>query len=160
MFCSNCGKEHPDGQKFCSYCGYKLDGAALAPVQTDYKNKEKKIQVLKKYLRACVNKYIPVYIGDDVPGDKCAVAISNYAMGANPKEVIGMIDESFRNNGKAGMLFTLDGFYCKHAYKGANMFHFNYSDNMIIERTNSLVYELKILNEMLMALAEADMQQH
>ena len=26
MFCPNCGKEIPDGSKFCPYCGAKLEG--------------------------------------------------------------------------------------------------------------------------------------
>jgi hypothetical protein len=29
MFCPNCGKEIPDGSKFCPYCGASLEGKAV-----------------------------------------------------------------------------------------------------------------------------------
>lgn len=35
MFCQNCGREVPDGTKFCPYCGAKIDQAELV-----HKNKE------------------------------------------------------------------------------------------------------------------------
>ena len=32
MFCTNCGKENPDGNAFCESCGTKLDVGSAAPV--------------------------------------------------------------------------------------------------------------------------------
>lgn len=31
MFCTNCGKEIPDGTKFCTSCGYKIENANTQP---------------------------------------------------------------------------------------------------------------------------------
>lgn len=36
MFCKNCGKELPDGAKFCTACGATIDGAQTGEGQTTY----------------------------------------------------------------------------------------------------------------------------
>lgn len=40
MFCTNCGKELPDGSKICSNCGFKLDIPDSTEFNSDSNNKK------------------------------------------------------------------------------------------------------------------------
>ncbi|MDD3416615.1 MAG: zinc-ribbon domain-containing protein [Lachnospiraceae bacterium] len=55
MFCSKCGKEIEDGEKFCPSCGAKAEGTVDLDVIKNYANE--KVQETKKNFQDAVNEY-------------------------------------------------------------------------------------------------------
>lgn len=160
MFCTNCGKEYVEGQKFCSGCGALLEGDFPLKNISD-KNREKKLNILKKYLPECV-KTIDCFVGNDIPVDKCKNAINTYAKGVNPSDVLALTDESFRCNGKAGILFTVNDVYINHLNKDLPLKHMKYSEGVKYNKefTGRFMlhnfYDIEKLNEIFLALYTID----
>jgi len=48
MFCTNCGKETPEGSKFCAQCGNKIVGIANDTLKSDIKKTQNKKDILKQ----------------------------------------------------------------------------------------------------------------
>lgn len=171
MFCTNCGTEYKEGQKFCAGCGSKLTSSAPAAPTGDLqtagfgngKNRALKTEILKNFKMQ--NAASPdgkrtaaaeIFVGSEIPLDRCKNAINAYALGVSPDEVICLFDETLFHNGKEGLLFTVDSVFMKGALslRGAA---FLYSEKPYIKR-NTFIYKYEGLNKLFEELYEADIQ--
>ena len=73
------------------------------------RHKISRLDVMEKYGRKLSSSSF--YIKGTIPNKILRNAISKYAYEASPGEVLGLIDTTIMDSGKAGILFTEDGFY-------------------------------------------------
>lgn len=56
MFCPKCGKQSPDGAKFCSNCGFDI--GSVAGIQYPYANSGSAQMTFAQAISVCMRKYV------------------------------------------------------------------------------------------------------
>lgn len=100
--CPKCNKECGKMEKFCKYCGTKLNPPYVNVLQ----------QILKENLIKSA-KYDTYYFAPEIPTKIGDNAISAYASDISFDGILALYDTSIRNNGKTGMIFTENCLYYK-----------------------------------------------
>lgn len=113
------------------------------------KKLERKIQVMRKYLkRACTS--CSGYLYGDIPSNKFQGACRSYAGNITYTDVIGLTDETIFGGGEKGMLFVKDGYYCDNMTRKVL-----YTERKH-HKVSSSLYNQTVMKEMLNELASID----
>lgn len=100
--CPNCNRECGRIEKYCRYCGTKLN--------TPYSQIMKQI-LAKEFERK--SNYVHYYFYPEIPNNIASNAITAYAPDINLGDIVALYDTSVRGNGKTGMIFTDSYLYFK-----------------------------------------------
>ena len=107
--------------------------------------REKKIDVISKYLKNCTIYNYATY--GYISSEKFNNACRTYAGNVDFKDTIGMIDTTVFGSGKKGILFTEKGVYYSTSQGGK---YFTYAK--ALEFTGWTEYNCKVLNDMITRL--------
>lgn len=125
--CPKCNKECGKTEKFCRYCGTKLESPYINFLK----------QILREKLADNV-KYNTCYLAPKIPEKIGSNAIAAYASDLRFDDILALYDTTVRKNGKTGMLFSEKYLYSKQ-FMGKK-YKIKYSDIKKIRAEGKNIY--------------------